>query len=80
MSDIRETMKRTAHAAVLEGGGLDEMMALRADDCIFQMLPLSLGHPPRNNKEYREHFATIAGLFRNMKVSSSSQPVRRQSH
>lgn len=71
-STVLENMKRTAEA-VLDGyraWEIEAIMKPRTDDCVHQLLPKSLGRPGRDNKNYREYFATVANIFKDFKVTT----------
>jgi len=64
-------MELTAHTLVdaYSRWDIEAIMAPRAEDCVHQLLPLSLGRKPMNNSEYRKYFTMITPLFQDFTVS-----------
>jgi hypothetical protein len=51
---------------------VDAILAPRAENCTYHLLPESIGVPPRSNAEYREWYTTqIIPLFKEFKVSDA---------
>lgn len=70
MASALENMKRTAQAVLdsYRKWDIEAIMAQRSDDCVYQMLPKSLGRPLTSNEEYREMFKHVVSAFREMPV------------
>lgn len=70
MTSVLENMKRTAQAVCYgyEQWEVNAVLAPRADVCVHEVGPRSLGRPPKNNSQYREYFATVQSLFHDFKV------------
>jgi hypothetical protein len=43
-------------------------VALRTEDCKYQLLPLSMGHAVRNNAEFKDFYNSFKPLWSNYKV------------
>ena len=48
---------------------------LRTDDCTQHLVPTTLGHPPRNNDEFREFYAQLKPLWTNFKVGRQTSSI-----
>ncbi len=46
----------------------EKIVTIRTDDCTHQLLPESLGHPKRNNKEFKQFYAQFAPIWSNYRV------------
>lgn len=70
-SGIRGNMQGTIQAQ-LDGYNnlsIDQILASRSADCVYEYLPKTLGMPPMDNASYKEYFNTvIAPTFQNFKV------------
>ncbi|KAJ1549545.1 hypothetical protein HK405_012152 [Cladochytrium tenue] len=62
---LADTIRSTALAVIAAYGtwDIDQIMALRADDCVHRILPVSLREPPRNNRAYRRYFERTLPSF-----------------
>jgi len=68
-------MELTAHTLVdaYSRWDIEAIMAPRAEDCVHQLLPLSLGRKPMNNSEYRKYFTMITPLFQDFTARAETE-------
>ena len=77
MTMSTDILRQTA-SAVISGyntWSMDAIMAPRSPTCITQILPLSLGMPPMDNKEYVTYFSKILPAFRDFKLTVKDMVV-----
>ncbi|KAK3684537.1 hypothetical protein LTR37_020179 [Vermiconidia calcicola] len=70
-TSVLDNMKRTTQATIdgYRKFEIDAIMAPRADDCVYEALPKSMGAPALDNESYREFFSTqVIPLFEDFKV------------
>lgn len=74
MAAVIENMKHTTRAVLesYEKWEIEAIMAPRDDNCIHQILPMSLERPPRNNEEFRGYLTPIIPLFKGFTVCPTS--------
>nr|POE87429.1 hypothetical protein CFP56_30018 [Quercus suber] len=71
LSSIERGTKATVDA--LNAWDYDALVAVRADDFIFQGLPASLGLPAMSNTEYQGLFANVlTPAFKDFKISATT--------
>lgn len=51
----------------------DAIASLHSDDCKHQLLPYSLGHPERNNEEFKDFYRQFSPIWEGYKVKE--QPL-----
>ncbi|KAK5173537.1 uncharacterized protein LTR77_002218 [Saxophila tyrrhenica] len=51
-----------------EAWDIEANIQLRTNDCIYHLRPTTLGHPPRNNDEFREFYTSLKALWTDYKL------------
>ncbi|KAK6440083.1 hypothetical protein LTR95_003688 [Oleoguttula sp. CCFEE 5521] len=69
-SDLAAAMRETSDAflAAFTTWKTDPIMAVRAPECIHDMLPASLKRPSKNNEQFRAYFKGIEGALHGVKM------------
>lgn len=73
MPSAHKNLKELADAfmSVEATWDIEKIMGIRTADCTHQLLPRSLGHPSRNNEEFKSFYNQLVPLWFNYKVGLS---------
>ena len=73
MASALENQKKTAKRFVeLEcTWDANAIAALHTDDCKHQLLPYSLGHPERNNEEFKDFYRQFSPIWSGYTVKTT---------
>jgi len=71
----RQTVQRRTATAFIQAfneGDIPGIMSLRASDCVQQILPEPLGHPPHDNKTFRTRMESSRIAFAKYEICINS--------
>lgn len=76
MSTVLANIKSATHAVIdgFNAGDVDAIMAPRAPNCTFNILPKSMNRPANGNEEYRAFITRLLPVLKNFTVSPQPAP------